>query len=109
MKIFYSHLVVIDDLTAELDRWLIPAEEKAEMLQLIEETLHNHALNVILNHLPGHKHQLFLENFEKNPDNVELMTMLKSEIKEDIEAAIKLQAERIKKELLLEIHRSRKT
>lgn len=109
MKVFYSHLVVIEDLTAELDKWLIPAEEKTEMLQLIEETLHNHTLNVILNHLPGHKHQVFLENFEKNPENAELMALLKAEIKEDIEAAIKTQAERIKKELLLEIHRSRKT
>ncbi len=109
MKVFYSHLVVVEEVTSELDKWSINGEEKSEMIKLIEETLHNHTLNVILNHLPGHKHQTFLENFEKNPENNDLMQMLKSEISADIEAAIKTQADRIKKELLLEIRRSRKT
>lgn len=109
MKVFYSHLVIIEEVTSELDKWSIPAEEKAEMIQLIEETLHNHTLNVILNHLPGHKHQEFFDNFEKDPANAQMLQWLKSEISADIETAIKTQAERIKKELLLEIHRSRKT
>jgi len=109
MKVFYSHLVVIEDLTSELDKWEIASEEKAEMLQLIEETLHHHTLNVILNHLPGHKHNEFLENLENNPENGEMLQWLKSEISGDIEAAIKVQADRIKKELLLEIRKSRKT
>lgn len=109
MKVFYSHLVIVDDVLKELDMWEIPDLEKQEMINLIEETMHHHTLNVILSHLPGAKHQAFLEKFELNPENEELLQMIKSEISVDIESAIKTQAERIKKEILLEIRRSRKT
>jgi len=109
MKVFYSHLVIVDDVIKELSAWEIPDIERDEMHKLIEETLHHHTLNVILNHLPAGRHQEFLDIFEKSPESSELMAILKKEIQTDIESAIKTQSERIKKEILLEIRRSKKS
>lgn len=108
MKVFYSHLIILDDLLSELDAHEIEAGEKADMVMLIEQTMHHHTLNVILSHLPKSHHTTFLDKFEANPENEELMAMLKKEIEADVEVAIKNQVDRIKKEILLEIRRSKR-
>ncbi len=108
MKAFYSHLVIIEDVLTELDNWDIPVEEKAELVTLIEQTLHHHTLNIILSHLPEELHDEILTKMEDSPGDSKLMELIKKEIKVDIEEAIKNQAARIKKEILQEIRHSRK-
>ena len=108
MTYFYDHLVVLDEITSELNVYDLPPEERIEILGLIHHTTHQHLLNVILNHLPKHHHENFLTKFQATPHDPELLAFLKREIKADIESEIKIQAVRIKKEILAEITKSRK-
>ena len=108
MTYFYDHLVLIEEITSELDVYDLPPEERAEIMGLIHHTTHQHILNVILNHLPRQHHENFLAKFQTTPHDPELLALLKKEIKTDIISEIRIQAARIKKELLAEIKKSRK-
>ena len=107
-KTFLDHLIVLEEVTSELDAYDLPIDEKAEILGLIHHTTHQHILNVILNHLPQQRHEPFLTKFQKAPHDPELLAFLKREIKADIESEIRIQAARIKKEILAEIKKSKR-
>lgn len=107
-KTFLDHLIILEEVTSELDIYDIGSEERTEFLNLIHHTTHQHILNVILNHLPREHHESFLTRFQNTPHDPELLMFLKREIKADIESEIRSEAARIKKELLSEIKKSRK-
>ena len=107
-KIFYDHLIKIEEVTVELEGYELTIEEKEEFITLIDETLHNHTLNIILSSLPQDRHENFLSLFHEAPYRPELLDMLKKEAQEDIEEKIKEEAAKIKKELLAEIKKSKK-
>lgn len=102
-KIFYDHLVLREEVTIELDKYAVRAEEKEELIQLVDETLHHQILNTILTHLPKEKHREFLEKFHQAPHDKSLLEYIKNFEEEIIKTA-----EKIKSELLLEIKRTTK-
>ena len=108
MKHFYDHLILIEEVIGQIDLHDLTAEERDELVQLVDQTLHHHALDTILTHLPKDKHEHFLSRYHHDPADHQLLNWLKSEIKADIEAAIKVQAAKIKKEILAEIKKARK-
>ena len=95
MNYFFDHLIIIDEAISALDAYDLPSQERAELVDLIHQTTHHHILN-------------FLTKFQATPHDPELLAFLKREIKADIESEIKIQAVRIKKEILAEIKKSRK-
>ncbi|KKU29260.1 MAG: hypothetical protein UX80_C0004G0036 [Candidatus Amesbacteria bacterium GW2011_GWA2_47_11b] len=107
-KTFLDHLIVLEEVTSELDVYDLPADEREEILGLIHHTTHQHLLNVILNHLPKEHHEPFLTKFQKAPHDPELLAFLKKEIKADIESEIRIQAKKIKAEILAEIKKSKR-
>src|SRR3990167_8170603 len=107
-KTFLDHLILIEEVTTELDVYDIDPSEKQELLALIHQTTHQHILNVILNHLPKESHDSFLTKFQPTPHDPELLSFLKKEIKADIESEIRSEAARIKKDLLAEITKSKR-
>ncbi len=107
-KIFYDHLVLREEVIAELDRYNIAVEEREELVRLVDETLHHQVLEVILTHLPKEKHKEFLTRFHQAPHDEKLINYLKSETQVDIETEIQKTAQKTKKQLLSEIKRSRK-
>ena len=107
-KIFYDHLVMREEIVKELDRYEIAVEERDELVQLVDETLHHHVLDVILTHLPKEKHQEFLTKFHDAPHDGKLLEYLRTETQIDIEEEIRKKAKTTKKELLAEIKRARK-
>ena len=106
--IFYDHLVLIEEVTSELDLFDIDPEEKTEIIDLIDQTLHHHTLNVILDHLPKEHHQEFMAGFHAAPHNKELLSFLKAHTTVDIEAEIKKIATKVKKDILSDIKKSRR-
>lgn len=108
MKTFYHHLTFIDDILTELDGYHMDRLDREEIVELVHQIMLHHSLNVILNHLPRQHHETFLEAFKADPTDERHWELLRAEIKEDIEAAIKSQAEKIKKEILLEVKRSKR-
>jgi hypothetical protein len=106
-KIFYDHLIIREEITAQLDLHKIDPEEREELLEIIDETLHHATLNVILNHLPKEHHSEFMTRFHAAPHDESLLDYLQQKITTDIRSEIKLQAQKIKKEILQEIKKSR--
>lgn len=106
-KIFYDHLVLREEISAELDGYELTVDEREEIERLADETLHHEVLNVILEKLPESKHKKFLTHFHKNPSDPELLVELKKDIG-DIEEEIQKIAAQVKKEILAEIKRVEK-
>lgn len=92
----------------ELDNYELTVEESEEFAGLIDETFHNRTLGVILNSLPVEYHENFLSMVCSSPHRSELMEFLKEKSSPDIEKIIQKEAEKIKKEILLEIKRSKR-
>lgn len=107
-KTFLDHLIILEEITSELAVYDLPSDEQEEILGLINHTTHQHILNVILNHLPKEHHENFLTKYQAAPHDPELLAFLKKEIKSDIESEIRIQAKKIKAEILSEIKKSKR-
>jgi hypothetical protein len=106
-KIFYDHLVIREEIDCELNNYKLDKEEREELIEIIDQTLHHHVLNVILNHLPKDKHPEFIKKLHAGPGDDQLMEYLKSEIGPYIEEEIKVQSRKVKAEILSEIHKAK--
>ncbi len=106
-KIFYDHLVVREEIVAELDKHKISIEEREELVQLVDENLHHRVLDTILSNLSKEKHEEFLIKFHNTPFNMGLLSYLRGEIT-DIEEKIADVAKKVKSELLSEIKQAKK-
>ena len=106
-KIFYDHLIVIDDVLIELERHKLTAFERQEILGIIDQHVHHHVLNAILTHLPKEKHGQFLNIFHAAPYHKDLLDYLKKEVSEDIETKISGAVEKAKKEIIAEIRKKK--
>ncbi|MBI4058909.1 hypothetical protein HY404_01570 [Candidatus Microgenomates bacterium] len=104
-KIFYDHLIVIDEVEDELNNLEMEREEKEEIQQLIDETIHHRVLGCILDHLPREHHEEFLEKFHQTPYDEQIIIFLQEKTPReiDIEEKIKEAVAELKKELLAEI------
>lgn len=102
-KIFYDHLIIIEEVVAVLDEHDLPSDKRAEFLKLIDQTLHHEILDVILAHLPKSVHKTFLTQFHQTPHDPSLMNVLKEHSEIDIEKAILKRANATKKKLVRSI------
>ncbi len=107
-KVFYDHLIKIEEVIAELDNQEIEVEEKEELVGLIDQTLHHHTLQVILDHLPKEHHETFLSRFHQAPHDPGLLVFIKEKVTVNIEEVICTEACCAKKEILAEIKKSKK-
>lgn len=105
-KIFYDHLIGLEEISLELKGYSLQAEEYEELVKIADETLHHHVLNVILTHLPKEKHRFFLETFYTTPHDKKLLDFLKKEATPEIESKIIAEAKKVKDEILSEIRRA---
>jgi hypothetical protein len=106
-KTFCDHLIYTTQVIAELDLHRMDAEERAELVELIDEIFHHHALNVIFNHLPKQFHDEFTDLLSSHPHDPRLIDYLKTKITIDIESEILTQSTRVKNDLLTEIKRAK--
>lgn len=102
-KIFYDHLILFEEISAELEPYSDNIQDLAELMELVDRHLHHHTLNVIFTHLPAHHHEEFISLFSANPEDEKLLDYLRERISVDIEKEISEKAAKIKKEILAEI------
>lgn len=107
-KIFYDHLIVLEEVGVELDKHDLSSEEREEIEQIIEETVHHRVLDRILSHLPRHHHADFLDRFHRAPHDEELLKYLDEKIEESVEKHIADEVGKLKRELLEDIKSSKK-
>jgi len=102
-KLFYDHLVVLEELEHHIKHTAETPEEKEEMWSIVDEILHHRIMGCVLDKLPEEDHYEFLEKFHHTPHDAELFNYINLRIDEDIEEAIKKEIEEIKEELLEEL------
>lgn len=76
MKLFYDHLIMIDEVFVEIEELDISLDEKKEMRAMIDELSHARVLTKILDLLPSEHHDLFLERFHAAPYDVSHLQFL---------------------------------
>lgn len=88
-KLFFDHLVVLEEVEAEIKKTSQTKEERDELWELIDEMLHHRVLDTILDKLHHSHHEEFLEKFHRAPHDENLIDYLKEKIGENIEELIK--------------------
>ena len=88
-KLFFDHLVVLEEVDSEIKKIAETKEEREELWGLIDESVHHRVLDAILDKLPHSHHEEFLEKFHKSPHDETLMDYLKEKIGENIEEILK--------------------
>lgn len=101
-KLFYDHLIEFEEIEIELTNLKLAGQEKEEIHQMIEESVHYRVMRRILDHLPAEHHQEFLDRFHQAPYHEDLLTFLKEKV-ENIEELIKEEISFLKKELLSDL------
>ena len=105
-KVFYDHLVILEEVEITLSSHELSPEEKKEIHQMIEESVHFRITTRILDHLPRPHHKKFLDLFHKAPHDEKILDFLKEKVT-DIEKHIKEEVALLEKELLKEIKSSK--
>lgn len=106
-KLFFDHLIVLEEVEAEIKNVAQTREERDELWQLVDETVHHKVLDTILDKLHHSYHEEFLEKFHKAPYDEALLDYLKEKIGENIEEIIRNEIGTLAFELLEDL-RSRK-
>jgi len=99
-KLFYDHLIVIEEINNTLVALELPEEDYNETLSIIDETVHHHVLDVILTHLPNEHHETFLEQLASAPHDKSILIFLNEKSPVDIEEEIAKTIDKLKEELL---------
>ncbi|MFH1749996.1 MAG: hypothetical protein ABH837_03870 [bacterium] len=101
-KTFFSHLLDTDQLIMMVERLLEIEEEKLEILDMIDSTLHHRVIDKVLDELDDRHHELFMTEYSRDPGNEELLYFLKKHIP-DIEDKIQLESKATQSSLFEDI------
>lgn len=107
-KIFYDHLIVIEEIVAVLDEHKLTPKDRKNILGLMDAALQHEILDAIFSYLPRERHEEFLQKFHAAPHDIGLMQYLKDNAPVNIELAILDRANKTKKKLLGEVKKHRK-
>jgi hypothetical protein len=102
-KVFYDHLIIIEEVITIIDAHDIDAQEKKQIMDLVEQTLHQEILNTVFNHLPKDHHETFLIHFNAVPHDRKIIDFIKDKSGVDIEKEILKTANSVKKKIIKEI------
>lgn len=104
-KLFYDHLIEIDELEDLIRAQEVESEEKEELYHLVDEMIHHRVLGCILDHLPKEHHEEFLTRFHSAPNDMRIIVFIqiKTPREIDMEEKIREEIQKLKKELLEEL------
>lgn len=102
-KLFYDHLIIWEKLTRSLDTLGADGEERLQIIEIIEESLHTEILIVVLEHLPREKHEEFLDLFHAAPHDESHLAYIKKHGHTDIEEKIRKKSDELIEEIILDL------
>lgn len=103
---FYSHLVKIDNLVAELDQMKLSLDEKNHLIELVHTNMHHTVLDTILSELSGEDKKTFLTHLS-NDDHDKLWEHLHTSI-ENTEEKIQKTVDSLIESFRLDIQETKK-
>jgi hypothetical protein len=107
-KLFYDHLIIIEEVVALFEQHGIGTAERRQLLSLIDTTMHQEILTTILTLLPRKHHEEFLIRFHAAPHDASLLVYLKDRSVVDVEKEILKAANNVKKTLIKEIEAAKR-
>lgn len=107
-KIFYDHLVMLDDIFLEIDFLELSNREKKLLKKTIDDLFHHRLFTKILDLLPKEHHEKFLVRFHSAPHNIEHLKFLEENSQVNITSEIVILSQKIKKEVKAEIKKHKK-
>ena len=107
-KLFYDHLIIIEEIVEVLSRHKLSQKEQEEMLDLVDQTLHQEILATIMQHLPKDGHEAFLIHFHATPHDRKILDFLKEKSSIDIEKEILKTVDKVKKNVLKKIESAKR-
>lgn len=107
MSYFYSHIIEIESVILKLEEMGLPNEQKIQLAQLIDSTIHQTILDIIFSKLSDEDKKIFIEKLQEDPQDKKLMEFLNSKI-ENVEDEIKEAIAQLKEELHQDIEKVKK-
>lgn len=107
-KVFYDHLVMVEELFMEIEVLEIDPVSKKEMKKMIDDIVHHKVLTRILDLLPKIYHKEFLERFYNSPGDLKHFKFLQETIDLDIHHELAKLSAQLKTEIRQEINKHRK-
>lgn len=102
-KLFFDHLISLEDVEKEINKSATSHEERDELWHLVDEIVHHRVMGCILDKLPRKSHREFLEMFHDHPHDEILIDYLKTKIGGNVEELIKQETGNLAFEILNEI------
>ena len=99
-KIFYDHLIILEEVDRSIKGSTETQEERQELWQIVDEIIHHRVLGCVLAHLPREHHEEFLEKFHQAPHDEGLLDYLEEKIKKDVTKLIKEEVKSLSTELV---------
>jgi hypothetical protein len=105
MTIFYDNLINLHELNLEFDRLEVPFENRRELIDLADSTIHHEIFDLIMIELPKTHHAIFLKYFSDDPSSLEILGWLRGHIP-DVEEKIRIRGSQIKEDFKNEMRKS---
>lgn len=99
-NLYYDKLAVLKRVEIIINKSVETIEEREELWQIVDETLHHRVLNSVLCILPEEHHHDFLCMFHECPYDEKIINFINQRIDDDIEKIIKKQVKLLEKEIL---------
>jgi hypothetical protein len=107
-KLFYDHLIIIEEVTQVLITHQLTQEECQQILDLVDRTMHSEILGTIFKHLPKPHHEQFLIHFHAAPHDKKILNFIIDKSGKDMEKEILKTANKVKAKVLKEIESAKK-
>ena len=101
--LFYDHLIDWQRLEDAFARLELEPEERAELWEHAEHTLHTEVIMVFVSHLPKEKHEEFITRFHAAPFDSSHLHFVVSHTTSDVDSAVKERANAVINEMLAEL------
>jgi len=106
-KIFYDHLIILEDVEKEIAKAVSSEEERHELWKIVDEVVHHRVMGCILDKLPHEHHHEFLSKFHASPHDESLIGYLKEKIGDNFEELIRQEMGDLSFELLEDIRKKK--
>lgn len=107
MSRFYSHLIEIESIIIKLDEMDLTDDQKTHLASLVDSTIHQTVLDIILSKLSDADKEAFLHRLKQDPEDKELMDFVNTKV-DGIEKEITEAVNKLKEELHEDIKEAKK-